>query len=251
MCCFSGPVSNVARTRIFARWLPNANPARQALAYQMEFSAQADVAMILPIPVAPGTAEDAVKFLDLEKEPNFFDRLEELFPARRLLLAMPPPAAAGEAVPKKLEVVKVGSFEASFVPSQADFSRLDERFRLDPTVWKQLPTYGTWGFAVFKLRKDSTTVHPMGFSFPNSQPAKGLFFPTVHIHDGKVHQKEEFHHTLYCQVPKGSRTPLNWTESSLLPSSLGRLKDADLLDRSEHVYRRNLNGLLPNTDTYA
>ncbi len=250
MCCFSGPVSNVADTRIFARWLTNFKQPRQALAYQMKFSADTDVAMILPIPVAPGTSEDAVKFLDLEKEPKFFDRLQELFVSPESLSfsrnALPKPAAA-----KQLEVVKVGSFEASFVPSLADFSRLDERFRLNPKVWEQLPQYATWGFAVFKLRKESTTVHPMAFHFPTAQPTKGLFFPTVHIHDGKVHPKGEFHHTLYCQVPKGSRAPAGWTESELLPSSLGRLKDADLLDPSEHVYRRSLQGKLPNTDTYA
>ncbi len=251
MCCFSGPVSNVAHTRIFARWLPGSKPVRQALAYQMEFSADSDVAMILPIPVAPGTAEDAVKFLDLEKEPKFFDRLQELFPVPKVKYAVPPPTDAADETPRKLVVVKVGSFEASFVPSLADFSRLDARFRLSDKVWKQLPQYGTWGFAVFKLSKDSTTVHPMAFSFPNAEPTKGLFFPTVHIHDGKVHEKEEFHHTLYCQVPKGGRAPLNWSESGLLPSSLGKLQDADLLDRSEHVYRSSIYGIRPNTDTYA
>lgn len=69
MCCFSGPVFDVSQTRIFARWLPHTKPFRQVLAYQMQFSAKQDLAMILPIPVAPGTAEDAVKFLDLSKEP--------------------------------------------------------------------------------------------------------------------------------------------------------------------------------------
>ncbi len=250
MCCFSGPVSNVAHTRIFARWLPHTKPFRQVLAYQMEFSAKSDVAMILPIPVAPGTAEDAVKFLDLEKEPKFFTRLGELFPQRNFGKSPVPVAAASEK-PRKLLVIQVGSFEASFVPSLADFSRLDDRFKLKDKVWKQLPQYGSWGFAVFKLRKESTTVHPMAFSFPNAEPTKGLFFPTVHIHDGKVHAEEEFNHTLYCQVPTGKRAPRNWHESELLPSSLGAWNDADLLDRSEHVYRSTLYGKLPNTDTYA
>jgi hypothetical protein len=35
MCCFSGPVSAVTETRLFARWLPGTKPARQLLAYQM------------------------------------------------------------------------------------------------------------------------------------------------------------------------------------------------------------------------
>jgi hypothetical protein len=36
-------------------------------------------------------------------------------------------------------VREVGSFEASYVPKIADFSRLDERFRLPVAVWKKLP----------------------------------------------------------------------------------------------------------------
>ncbi len=226
--------------------------ARQCVVYQMEFSAQADLAMILPIPVGPGTAEDAVKFLDLSKEPEFFDRLHDLFPKPVPQKGrFSAPLSAPKAAPERLQVVKVGSFEASFVPSLADFSRLDDRFKLKDNVWQQLPQYKTWGFAVFKLRKDSTTVHPMAFTFPNAHPKQGLFFPTVHIHDGKVHAKESFSHTLYCQVPKGSRDPANWTESEKLPSSLGQFQDAGLLDRNEHVFRRELHGLLPNQDTYA
>lgn len=162
-----------------------------------------------------------------------------------------PVAGASDTNSRKLLVIKVGSFEASFVPSLADFSRLDERFKLKDKVWRQLPQYETWGFAVFKLSKDSTTVHPMAFSFPNAQPKQGLFFPTVHIHDGKVHAEEMFGHTLYCQTPAGGRTPRDWTESEKLPSALGPMQDAGLLDRGQHVFRTSLAGMLPNQDTYA
>lgn len=248
MCCFSGPVSSVTRTRIFARWLPGQKLARQLLAYQMQYATKTEVAMILPIPTSPGTAEDAVKFLNLEKEPEFFDRLEKLWPVvktRKL------PASGRSSYKAPLQVVKVGSFEASFVPGLADFARLDPRFRLEDKVWKKLPQYATWGFAVFKLRKDATTIHPMAFSFPNSQAAKGLFFPTVHVHDGKVRPEEEFSHTLYCQTPSGRYAPKGWDESIQLPVSLGAWHDAGLLDRQDHVYRQRLQGMLPNADTYA
>lgn len=39
----------------------------------------------------------------------------------------------------------------------------------------------------------------MAFSFPSAR-AGHLFFPTMHIHDGEVHEKEDFDHTLYCQA---------------------------------------------------
>jgi hypothetical protein len=43
----------------------------------------------------------------------------------------------------KLEVIQVGDFEASFVPTVKDFSRLDERFRLPSAVW-DLPNRDTF-----------------------------------------------------------------------------------------------------------
>lgn len=76
MCCFSGPVNDVAATRIFARM---AEGGRQILAYEMTFAADAPVAMILPIPTPPRSAEDSVRFISLEKYPKLFDDLFEAF----------------------------------------------------------------------------------------------------------------------------------------------------------------------------
>ena len=252
MCCFTGPVSSVADTRIFARWLPGTRPARQLLAYQMRYLAKREVAMILPLPVVAGSPEDAVTFLNLEKEPDLFEKMEKLWPVPERRGAKSPSPLAAEGYSRRpLMVIKVGSFEASFVPAQDDFSRLDPRFRLENKVWKKLPLYAEWGFAVFKLRKDATTVHPMAFSFPNSNFGHGLFFPTVHVHDGKVHAEEEFGHTLYCQTPYGFHGPKGWEESEKLPATLGKIEDGGLLDKKGHVYRRSLAGMLPNRDTYA
>ncbi len=64
-----------------------------------------------------------------------------------------------DAPPKKLEVVTVGAYEASFVPTVKDFARLDERFRL-PTAWDALPAVKEHGFVVFKLRKGKNAPRP-------------------------------------------------------------------------------------------
>src|SRR5207302_5703077 len=138
--------------------------------------------MILPLPVKTPAAENDVEFIDLQGYPNFFTDLEQGFPKQRNHNAIDesaPPASAAT-----LRVLQVGSFEASFVPTITDFSRLDERFRLPHDVWDKLPGYKTYGFAVFKLKPGAMTVHPMAFSFPR-QNINSLFFPTVHIHDGK------------------------------------------------------------------
>ena len=74
MCCFSGPVSHVGNTKIFAR---AGDDGRQLLAYQMRFSTAADVAMILPLPVPKGVPDRALRFIDLQGYPGFFDDLDQ------------------------------------------------------------------------------------------------------------------------------------------------------------------------------
>jgi hypothetical protein len=103
-------------------------------------------------------------------------------------------------------VHQVGSFEASYVPSLADMSRLDERFRIPDEVWSRRPEYASYGFAVFKLKKGSKTIHPMAMKFATATP-RSLFFPTVHVHDGELHDRARFDHTLYYQITDGA-TPV-------------------------------------------
>src|SRR5579864_7627600 len=114
MCCFSKSVVSVSDTKIFAR---AGAEGRQFLVYSMAISAKQELAMILPLPVAPGTGEKGAEFINLKDYPNFFDDLRSGFPY--------PAATASEAhgdramtsSAAKLEVVQVGSFEASFVPT--------------------------------------------------------------------------------------------------------------------------------------
>ena len=149
-----------------------------------------------------------------------------------------------------LEVVTVGSFEASFVPTMKDFARLDKRFRIADAAWKKLPKYHDFGFAVFKLKSGNTKVHPMAFSFPR-RDTKTLFFPTVHIHDGKVHSEAEFDHVLYCQPSE--HVPLTvreWRESESNANKFMKLDKAKgLIVADQHCYKKELRGQLPNRDT--
>ena len=69
MCCFSGPVRSVSATDIFAR---SEADGRQSLVYSMRLDAERDVAMVLPLPVAAGTGEDGVRFVDLSAYEDFF-----------------------------------------------------------------------------------------------------------------------------------------------------------------------------------
>jgi hypothetical protein len=248
MCCFSQPVVSVSGTNIFAR--PDAD-GRQLLVYSMTINAANDLAMILPLPVKTPAGEKDVKFIDLKDYPEFFGDLEKGFPRPD------PPASLfskGKIVITNsvtLEVVRVGNFEASFVPTQKDFSRLDERFRLPPDAWKELPQYESYGFAVFKLKSGEMKVHPMAFSFPR-QKTKSLFFPTVHIHDGKVHAKADFDHALFCQPTQEQRPATQaWKESRGHPTSFMQVnKTKGIVVADQHCYKKEMRGMLANKDTF-
>jgi hypothetical protein len=246
MCCFSRPVISVNATKIFAR---ACDPTRQYLVYSMTIDARDDLAMILPLPVRLPAGETDVEFINLEAYPDFFSDLERGFPT--------PPLTRGSSVTKrpstagKLAVVTVGSFEASFVPSVKDFSRLDERFRLADDVWKKLPGYENYGFAVFKLKPGAMTIHPMAFSFLR-RDTETVFFPTVHIHDGKVHEEAEFDHVIYCQPRPDERLSVRqWEESYTLPSCFMQMdKTKGIVLPDQHCYKHEMNGLLANRDTF-
>ena len=239
MCCFSGKVTSVRSTRIFARLLPK---RRQALVYSMHLDTPQDVAMILPIPIAAGAGDDAVKFHAFDGYPWFFTALEALF--------HPKPDVIPTGIPGSLlKVVEVGAFNASFVPTVNDFGRLDAQFRLPDAVWKKAGSYAKYGFAVFKLRKGKSEAHPMAFDFPTALERQ-LFFPTVHIHDGEVHPRAEFDHILYAQPARaGGLDSHVWQESAeFAESAVSVDKAKGLVDGTAHVYRRLMIGELKNED---
>lgn len=248
MCCFTKPVKSVSFTRIFAR--PDVD-GRQFVVYSMTFRASQDLAMVLPLPVKAGSGEKAVRFIDLSGYPDFFGSLQSGFVEHSNGLV-----ATGElfasAGTRKLEVIEVGEFEASYVPTTNDFSRLDERFRLPSATWNQLRDYRTYGFAVFKLKKGHREVHPMAFSFPRENPGR-VFFPTVHIHDGKVHQTAKFDHILYCQPTESERlATYGWTESFGHARQFIDVKRAKgVIAENQHCYRKPLVDRLPNRDTFV
>lgn len=241
MCIFSRSVRSVSSTNIFAR---QSTKGYQYLVYSMSIEADKELAMILPLPVPPNPAEEAVNFINLEKYPEFFDEMKLGFPVPRTRGLVYTKASKGIS---KLKVEQVGLFEASFVPTLKDFDRLDERFKLSPDIWKKLPQYETYGFAVFKLKesKGEQKVHPMAFRFPSKLDQ--LFFPTVHIHDGHVTKEADFDHCLYLQTYKNT---MGWTKSIDLASEFitNYSKSQRIIDPDSFVYQQQLEGLFENID---
>jgi len=73
---------------------------------------------------------------------------------------------------------------------------------------------------------------------------------TVHIHDGKVHDRAGFDHVLYCQ---GADTRMRWRESPQPAEMfLKKIKEAQgVVDGKAHVYRLQMIGTYKNEDTWV
>jgi hypothetical protein len=252
MCCFSRAVRFVGGTKIFARGLSD---GRQLLVYTMNVELDQELAMILPLPVPPCPDDDAVSFVDLQHDAGFFTELAEAFPPA--YAAQPAKRSFGPAEKPKLVVHDVGDYEASFVPTAGDFTRLDERFRLPTGFLGALPAYADYGFAVFRLkpqlglfgRTKKQSVHPMAFSFPRRE-SRSLFFPTVHVHDGSLPLEANFDHALYCQVDGVLEATLGWTASHDALDAHVRPKAPGLIEPARGGFMTALWGSLRNADLW-
>ena len=266
MCCFSGEsrwwryrsVEKVSATNIFVRAASDGN---QMLVYSMQLRSKIDLAMILPLPVPAATSEHAVRFVSLKSYPQFFSDLRRGFPdlyePTRAKPATPP---FGIQTRPTLPVHEVGDLEASYVPSAQDWDRLDARFRIPPRLFDAVPAYRRFGFAVFKLkatglrtwrsllpsRAPTKTIHPMAFEFPRADP-EHLFFPTVHVHDGRFHPTADFDHTLYCQGP--NRRLSDWRQSDDVAEQFMDIRKAEgLIEPQEVCFKLDLQGKMKNED---
>jgi len=230
MPLFSGVVSTVANTRIFAR---ATEQGTQYLVYQTEYASASDLALIVPIPTPPGTSRDAVRFIDLSAYPEFFVNLASGFSIARGGVVN----ASAQA-----SIQQVGSFNATFLPSLADFSQLDARYRISDEIWKQLPEYNDYGFAVFTLRAAAQTMHPIALEFPVRNPNL-LYFPTVNLHASTFEQDSYFDHDLFCQAH------VDWLRSYDVAQSFMDIDRAQgILDPNQRVERFTVLGIHPNSD---
>jgi hypothetical protein len=261
MCCFTvvtplglvarlfAPTVRVSQTNIFARMVA---PGAQALAYGMNLSSKDEIAMVLPLPVVPGSGEDAVKFVDLSAHPHMFTDFRHLF---EMMLSAKKGGMSLRLLPraKTLVVHDIGSFVASYVPTRDDFARLDPRFRIPEVLFDAVPRYRDYGFAVFQLKPGNVTVHPMGLVFPTRD--QRLYFPTVHLHDGRFHARAKFDHALYYQLPRVTEVsasvyggePRSEITSFVKPHT----SYAELVDQQLPMLRQILRGKLANDDTWV
>ena len=250
---FADTVQHVASTRLFAAM----SGTGQVLVYETRVATKVANAMILPVPVLPGT-EAAIKFIDLSQFSDFFVELASLFPQAETMVSMSAGLTSRSAT---LEVIRVGAFEASIVPTIGDISRLSRRFsfagesilpwRRERGVLGVLEHhYPDHAFVVYQIAKGESRLHPFAFEFTSRH--RHLFFPTFHVHDGGAPPEAWFDHELYAQravmpesafIPEEApRTPRRKKFFSTWPAFVAQ---------GQLVGRRRLGGLLPNQDTFA
>ncbi len=268
MCIFAKPVVSVTDTNIFARLLPN---SWQYLVYQMAFQTRTANAIILPLPVALPAGGKSLRFVSLKGYGDFFKDLSKGFP-----LALPESPVQSRSLgankaerASKLIVHEVGDSIASFVPTLADFDRLDRQFRVPRESWDKIPLYRDYGFAVFQLKSKKGKPHPMAFQFQSRLAQKdggSIFFPTVHIHDGEVHKREKFDHTLFLQSSEFDKACGDYVKRGYLVTdkSTGYVRSKwpaaefcniartkGIVDGKALVHQLKMRGTLPNTDVLA
>ena len=245
MCIFTDSIDDVSNTNIFAM-LEN---GEQFLVYGMNYSTSNELAMVLPLPVVASGATDAVTFISLDDYAHFFRDMHTCFQSQSDDLSLASPAAVSE---NRLEVHDVGDYDASFVPTIKEFARLDMRFRLADEIWSKLPQYADYGFAVFKLKpsKMAKLAHPMALQFRSRFP-NSLYFPTLHIHDGKLPKRAKFDHMLYCQIDGDAEYDMtDWTLSNDVASKfVDTNKSQGIVDGDRHCWLMGMHGKLKNTDT--
>ena len=242
------PIDHVGSTQIFVSGLSD---EEHATVYRMAYRAPEAVAMILPIPVRRGGAEDAVTFVDLGECRDFFELLDRCYP--RPPEDSKPGGYGGRPRRPPLAVHENGDYVASYVPSIGDFDRLDPRFRLPATAWGDLPDYGGHGFAVIQLKpgKDPLSVQPIAYRYPPEVPHE-LFFPTVHLHDGEgVGARARYEHVLYAQPFRQHPNVRvsGWEPQATSPRwAMDLSRTEGLVAPDRYLSRVRLQGEAPNAD---
>lgn len=248
MCIFTGRVEIVSKTRIF---VGDIEDNKHCCVYSMSAEINTPLAMVLPVPNAEKSL-DALEFVNLEEYPKFFDDLENCFEKPRTR-GMSKGLGDMACAAGYLAVHDVGKYVASFVPMVSLFGRLDPMFRLPYGVISALKGYKDFGYAVFQLKDQAGKIsdfHPMAFKYiPKNQ--NELFFPTVHVHDGKGYfEQEDYDHTLYAQ-PETFVDRTHWIVSDYLPSEKVNIeKVKGLVNPGRKVLKTGINGHKPNMDYF-
>lgn len=208
-------------------------PSREPQAGGMSSSASGPTpAMILPA-VSFDQGRDVLP-VDMSQCADVFDVLDSAFPTfSNNSYALDGRLSKARGI---LEVVKVGSYDVSIVPTRKDFDRLSrETFTLDPNVAQLFADRypDDFAFVVCRLRQNEK-FHPIAYLSALSADGN-MFVPAYHYH-GKVEDKPDWDHAVYVAGSNGvlrndrlapllpaRKTTPRFAEESSANSVLGKL----------------------------
>jgi hypothetical protein len=226
-------------------------PEKQFLVYSMNYRVGEDLAMVLPLPVPVGSKEDAVQFIDLHGYGEFFADLQSGFPVAASDKRRP----LSRSMPSHCRQRRSRWFRSA--ASKRRLCRRSKTLRASMLGFACRTGFGTSCPPTKSrgLRCSSCARMParcirwrLRFLAPI---ASKLFFPTVHIHDGKVHDTAHFDHSLYCQVGSQYGKTTGWEETPQLASAFVKVAATKgIVDGSAHCYRKTILGNQKNQDTW-
>lgn len=259
MCIMATPVESVTDTKIFVGYDPASK--RQAIVYEMVVALQDRVgkgtAMVLPVPVGEAGPE-SIQLVDLSKFPEFFAAFEDMFKVTLRSLSFSKGLGA-------LEVVRVGNYDVSIVPTVEDVGRLNpDVFELSEEARATLVTNYPFGFAfVVAQLRESGKFHPLAYTHP--KVLDNLFVPTRHEHGTGDDALPEWDHAIFYQeghillnsLGASSRGGMHVREAEDV--SMLRYLQQDLGRRApalasylpgKLIYQLRAKGRLPNCDLF-
>lgn len=263
MCIFNTVTEEVSGTRILVAPLPD---NRQLVVYENQVTSTTDNAMILPVPCDP---DGVITMVDMSGYTDIFEDCEKYFE---------PPSPSYDsnnwgsgkdeydlASFAAIEVLQVGAYKVSIVPSIDDLDRLDDEvFKLTPKTKSVLSAHYARGFqfvvCMFSAADSIQHHHPIAYTHPRLPTPFGitLFVPTVHEH-GSTHDDTKkppsglvdahFDHTIYSvnTAPDGGLFNDSWTLSEHGITKVVWDKVVPNVP-FKFMRKRRLVGLFPNTD---
>jgi hypothetical protein len=197
MCMILGKINRVAKTNLYVS--VDKKGKRQITVYSNIVDTPKENAMILPVP-----HPESVELVNLSHYPSLFKDCENCFRGRINITTNQASYALScdGGTRKTIEVIDVGSYRASIIPSIDDFDRLDRNvFQISPefiTLLKEHYARG-FGFIICQLKTGNHLYHPFAYTHALADNGK-LFVPTRHFHD----------HLMNAFVPMRHFTQDNW-----------------------------------------
>ncbi len=239
---FSQPVTELADINLYGR----VSGDRQCLVVALRYTAEAETALVLPLPVRKGCGAHEVRTLSMDHCGSFFASLAMGFTSG------PTANRRGtsdeeEDAPKTVRFTRASVKKSVYVPTITDFADVDWQWKLPTTTLAAHPQYGSFGFMLHVLPAGTNVrVGPVALDFPTRDPSR-IFFPTLQSRGGPVPQSVMQDCVLYCQD-----TPRQGLDETPDPASKTMVvaPPEAILNVHHVVQRQALYGSTENRDTW-